>query len=207
MIVNMGEYKVDLAQVGAPAELLTLMLFTLETQAQTARRAAVAYLAGGRYQRDNAQLMISTAGTVAAFVWPVDTGRAIRKAYPRRGEDLQLLLGLNENKLAALKGIRNSMMHLDERIEESYLADPKLGFSMWMTKTDPGNGRNFMSWNPETEVFSFLEHEVCVPDLCEILALIQRRAAKAFVLMLRVEDVDDDVTTDGLVARRFGLEG
>jgi hypothetical protein len=188
--MNMGGYSVDLDKLDSPAQMLSIMLYTLGSQAVMAKSAAEKFLAGGPAQKDNAQIMVTTAGTVAAFIWPLPSRRKpLALAFPRRGQDLQDLLGLNDNRLSALKGLRDGMIHLDERIEESWIINPGRQMTMWMATEDPVQDGNFMSWNPVAQVFSFLEHEVSIPELIEILNIIQRRSMNAFMLMLHVEDV------------------
>ncbi len=192
----MGAYSVDLDKLVSPSEMLSIMLFTLGSQAVMAKKAAETFLAGG--QAENAQIMVTSAGTVAAFIWPLPSRRKpLALAFPRRGEDLRDLLGLDDNRLTALKGLRDGMIHLDERIEESWIVDPGRQMTMWMTTENPVQDGNFMSWNPATLVFSFLQHEVSIPELIEVLDTVQKRSMNAFMLMLQVEDVETS-TVSGL---------
>jgi len=191
LLIRLNGYDVDLHALDSPADMLQLMLFTLGSQAVVARKAAQAFLAGGSDQQANAQVMVTAAGTAAAFIWPLPSRRKnLAEAFPRRGQDIQDLLGLSDNQLTALKGLRDGMIHLDERIEESWIIDPKRSLTMWAVTEAPVKDANFMSFNPATKVFSLLQHEVSIPELIEILGTIQRRSMDAFMLMAQVDDVE-----------------
>ena len=99
-------------------------------------------------------------------------------------------MGLSDNQLAALKGLRDGIIHLDERIEESWIVYPKRSLTMWAVTEEPVKEGNFMSFNPAIKVFSLLRHEVPIPELIEVLGSIQSRSMGAFMLMLQVEDVE-----------------
>ncbi|TFD62545.1 hypothetical protein E3T39_00915 [Cryobacterium suzukii] len=200
MTIDLGPMRGVLGQLTTPTVLLGLMCYTLNGEAGAAKRAAQSFLAGrerdatARFigpKKAEARLMVTTAGTAAAFIWPLDSRkRALRGAFPRRGEDLRLLLNLDENELSSLRGVRNSLMHIDERMEELYLSDSFHLFSVWKITTDPVQGGNFMSWNPETEVLSFLDLEICVPNLIELLTLIEHRAWAAVQTLQQVFEED-----------------
>jgi hypothetical protein len=161
---NMGEYKVDMNAIDSPVRMLEVMAFTLGSLAGTAKIAAEQFMADSKSSASaSAQLMISTASTVGAFFWPLPSRRKkLTQAYPLRGEDLQALFGLDSNRLESLKLIRDSMIHLDERIEEFWLTTPDGQLTMWAVTETPVAGGNFMSWNPKTEMFSFLDHSMSV---------------------------------------------
>jgi hypothetical protein len=159
----------------------------------------VAFLSAGNADKHALALqMVSVAGTAAAFLWPLPARKkSLATAFPRRGEDMRLLLNLDENRTASLKLLRDSVIHLDERIEEQFLMSSKPQMTMWtVTETELGDGAHFAWWNPVTQVFGFLDNTVHIPELIETLELIQRRAAAAFLPMLGVVDIEDELEAD-----------
>lgn len=190
----MSEYSFDMGRIDSPVQMLTVMAFTLGSLAGVAKDAATQFLNGEKASASSAaQLMVGTAGTVGAFLWPLSSRRKkLAEAFPRRGQDLQELFGVDENGLGSLRLLRDSMIHLDERIEEFWLSTPEGQLSMWAVTEDPVPGGNFMSWNPVTEEFSFLDHSLSVRELVDLLALIEKRAVGVMFKLLKYEDVPDD---------------
>lgn len=191
-LFQLDGYQVDMATIDSPSQMLQVMLYSLGHHAGLAKTAAQEFLKGGKDQQQQALLMLYTAGTMAAFIWPLPSRKkALAQKFPRRGADIQDLLGLSENQLETLKYLRDSAVHIDERIEEAFLESSTGGFTMWMVSETPPSGRHFMAYNPRTQTLSFRDRSIMITDLERLLNAIQRRSSDAFMFMFKFQDAPD----------------
>lgn len=170
------QLHVDWDSIETPLQLLNLMLTQAAPQAQVAAKAGRQLMRGEEPQEATATLLQSAA-IVADFLWPSPSRRRpLAQAFPRRGEDLRHLLGVNDQAFSALDRIRNDFVHVDERLEALYLADPNAPLTMWGSgPSADGSTRVFIAYDRDRHVVHSLGSEVDVAALCDWLdALVHR---------------------------------
>jgi hypothetical protein len=154
----------------------------------------------GHYDVETASAFLFSAAVVGDFFWPSPQRRAaVAREFPRRDADMRHLVGLPDDEPADLDKIRNDLTHVDERLEELYLADPEGPMLAW------GNGssstaatRRYMNFDPETKVLHSLGREINVAEVVVWLEnLLARIGRVSMQLMIRSHRIGGEAPADG----------
>ena len=179
-------WAVDWDAITTPGSLLLLMTTQLTPQVEIAIRAGTALLAGEGEKIQNVSAFLASASSAASFLWPSPMRhRELREAFPNRAADLRHVLGVADEEPAALDKIRNDLIHIDERLEKLYLANPNLSLMAWGASSKAATGTKIlMSFDPATGVLHSLDEEVNVKELVEWLIDLRKRLGRMFMPLL-----------------------
>lgn len=174
---------------------LRLMLWELNKQAEFGVHTGVKILNDEGNVWAELQLLMSQAGSVASFVDTLATRKPtskIARAFPERSETLRLFAGSTYDFDSVLK-VRNGMAHIDERIEELWLAidatedEPEPEIHARTVGSLSDGRERIINWDQETYTVAFRSRsaaptytEVDMRELTEELRRIQVASSQAW---------------------------
>jgi len=185
-------WSVNWSSMTTPGELLNLLMTQLTPQVELAIKSGRALLASSDNRVENTTLFLASASSAASFLWPSPSRkRALRDAFPNRADDLRQVLGLADNEPTALGRIRNDLTHVDERIEELFLANPNLSIVTWSGSSTAAPGTHvYMAYDRDSEMVHSLGQEFNLRDLVEWFeGLFIRLRQTWFQVMLRARTI------------------
>lgn len=184
--------RAQLETLTTPVAVLRMMMYDIGYQMVEAGAASRRLL--DRTDDDllwqDVQLMTTHATTGANYIWPLRPRNHDPAPYTHRGRDVQHLLQVDKGELVNLRGVRDGISHLDERIERWVHQNPGRPLSMRPVRDGPPTGAAFLAWDRTANALWFLDTHVDVIRLAEELDLIQRRATAACFLLMHTRDVD-----------------
>ena len=163
-------------------------MFTQLTPHVQAAIEAGRRILNGAYNVETASAFLFSAAVVGDFFWPSPRrGRALTRAFPQRADDMRHLVGLPDEEPSDLDVIRNDLTHVDERLEELYLANPNGPMLAWGNGAASREGtRRYMNFDPANHVLHSLGREVDVEDVVAWLEnLLGRIGRVSLELMIR----------------------
>lgn len=171
-------------EIATPLDLLLLMCTQTSGHLGTGMLAARALMSGEGDRRGDLTAMLQSAAIAADFFWPSPSRRRpLRDAFPSRGADFRHVLGMDDAEPPALDLIRNDLVHVDERIEELFLADPNLSLIAWGSSRPREGTLAYMSYLPGEKVVLSLGKELSVVELEDWLRDTLARTSKMFLPM------------------------
>lgn len=180
-------WTVDWPSIETRGDLLVLMFTQLTPHVDTAIESGQQILSGEFNVRSTSSFLFSAA-VVGDFFWPSpQRRRPVATAFPKRDRDMRHLLGLSETEPSVLDQIRNDLAHVDERLEELFLADPDGPLLAWGNGAkSPEGTRRYMNFDPDSGVLHSLDTEVDVAELVEWYSNLRQRISRVtFQLMMR----------------------
>jgi len=110
---------------------------------------------------DRIDLMLVHGSTASNFIWPNPRRKArLAKGFPRRGEDLQTLLGIGHDTFRSLLSIRDALVHIDERFEEQMLDNPDQSVGSRSMTGRVLDCANFFVWDPTTATLIHMNDQI-----------------------------------------------
>jgi hypothetical protein len=179
-------WNINWSSLTTPGDLLTLLLTQLSPQVELAIKAGRSLLTTDDERVANTTLFLASASSAASFLWPSPSRRRpIAEAFPNRADDLRHILGLLDAQPTALVRIRNDLTHVDERIEELFLANPDLSIVTWSSATTAAAGTHiYMAFDRDTETLHSLGQEVQVRELVEWLEGLLARISRTWLAVM-----------------------
>lgn len=134
----------SVSDIESDSEVLKVLLTQLAPALRRVAECADRMLQGGDavdLQKEQA-LLLSYSGICVSFIW-TNTNRQV-------GKDLQRLLNASPTEPTWLREMRNSFMHVDERIMEAFERDPSPKLSIWGTGSPDPTRANLFGFEQES---------------------------------------------------------
>lgn len=182
------EWVVDWKSIDTPGDLLVLMCSQLQQHLNAAIRAGCVVVSE-RFDLTTVAPFLFSAAIVGDFFWPSPSRRGVyARAFPNRPRDMRHLVGIEDVEPANLDKVRNDLTHIDERLEELYLAGPQSPLYMWGPDNAgmPPETRRYMTFDASTGTVHSLGRDINARELVEWLDYVARRLAQVFPHLLRM---------------------